>query len=290
MTTQPIESTDEPTTDQSEWPDSSSIDVEYDVLVVGGGTSGLSAAIFTARFGLETCVLACGRSAISRCAHLENYLGFPGGISPSTFLELGNEQATHEGATIRSEMVESVRKPGECFRIETNDGNVITARYVVAASVIDGEYLSPLDPSIYDADERVADCDEHGRTPIDGLYIAGRLAGVTHQAVICAGDGADTAHSLITDVLRERGYWNEIATQYTDWVVRERQDDDWRPRVEEWIRGTVPEAKDIDESRIEWVIDDIVTRFESREIAEGERKQRVRTGHELIDTHLGEGK
>jgi len=284
--TESTESTDALSTDTSTWPKTSTTDTDYDVLVVGGGASGLSAAIFTARFGLDTCVLACGRSAISRCAHLENYLGSPGGVSPATFLELGTEQVTHEGATIRSEMVESIQKPDGRFRIETNDTDGITADRVVAASVIDGEYLTTLEPDIYDEERRVAACDEHGRTSVDGLYVTGRLAGATHQAVVCAGDGADTAHTLITDVLRARGYWDEIASQYTDWVVRARPDDDWQPRVEEWIRETVPETEPIEEDRIEWVVDDVISRFESREVSEAERKERVRTGRELLDTHL----
>lgn len=260
--------------------------LEYDVLVVGGGAAGLSAAIFTARFGLETGVFACGRSAISRCGHLENYLGFPGGVDPPTFLELGREQVSHEGATVHAEMVTAIDKPDERFRVETIDGTVARPRYVIAATVIDGDYLESLDPTLYDEDDHAVDCDERGRTAVDGLYVAGRLADATHQAIICAGDGAKTAHALITDVLRDRGYWDEIASQYTDWVVRERPDDDWVPRVESWIRESVPEDRDISEDRIQWVIDDIVERFEARAISDSERRERVKRGRELVTAHL----
>ncbi|MFC7136746.1 NAD(P)-binding protein [Halobaculum litoreum] len=78
------------------------------MLVVGGGVAGLSAATFLSRYGLDTLVLARGKSAIGQCAHLENYLGFPAGISPERFLALGREQATYEGATVREELVECV--------------------------------------------------------------------------------------------------------------------------------------------------------------------------------------
>jgi len=260
--------------------------LEYDVLVVGGGAAGLSAAVFTARVGLETGVFACGRSAISRCGHLENYLGFPGGIDPPTFLELGREQVSHEGATVHAEMVTEIDKPDERFRVETIDGTVARSRYVIAATVIDGDYLESLDPTLYDEDDHAVDCDDRGRTEVDGLYVAGRLADATHQAIICAGDGAKTAHALITDVLRDRGYWDEIASQYTDWVVRERPDDDWVPRVESWIRETVPEDGDVSEERVQWVIDDIVERFEAREISDNERRERVQNGREFITAHL----
>jgi len=126
-------------------------------------------------------------------------------------------------------MVTEIDKPDERFRVETIDGTVARSRYVIAATVIDGDYLESLDPTLYDEDDHAVDCDDRGRTEVDGLYVAGRLADATHQAIICAGDGAKTAHALITDVLRDRGYWDEIASQYTDWVVRERPDDDWVP-------------------------------------------------------------
>ena len=55
-----------------------------DVAVVGGGPAGSSAAVFTARYGLDTVVFDRGPSSIGRCAHLGNYLGCPAGIDVET--------------------------------------------------------------------------------------------------------------------------------------------------------------------------------------------------------------
>lgn len=44
-------------------------------VVVGGGPSGCAAAVFTARYGLDTVVFDRGNAALRRCASLENYLG-----------------------------------------------------------------------------------------------------------------------------------------------------------------------------------------------------------------------
>ncbi len=55
----------------------SDADFEYDVAIVGGGPTGCSAGVFTARYGLDTVLFDRGRSSIASCAHLENYLGSP---------------------------------------------------------------------------------------------------------------------------------------------------------------------------------------------------------------------
>jgi len=122
--------------------------VDHDVLVVGGGAAGLSAATFLARYGFDTLVLARGTSAIGQCAHLENYLGFPAGITPERFLTLGRTQVEHEGGTVREELVERVE------RVDLGDRQTDT----------NGETPDTGGFSVESDD---------GRTPIDGLYAAG---------------------------------------------------------------------------------------------------------------------
>ena len=63
---------------------------ECDVVVIGGGPAGCAAGIFTARYGLDTVLFDRGRSSIQRCAHLENYLGFPAGIDVETLYEVSD--------------------------------------------------------------------------------------------------------------------------------------------------------------------------------------------------------
>jgi thioredoxin reductase len=54
---------------------------EYDVLIVGNGVAGLSAGMFTARQDLSTAVLGGEDSMLHMNSHLENYPGFPGGVT-----------------------------------------------------------------------------------------------------------------------------------------------------------------------------------------------------------------
>jgi hypothetical protein len=285
MTTLPEET---PATDPDSRPD-------RDVLVVGGGASGLSAAVFLARYGFETLVLARGTSAIHQCAHLENYLGFPGGITPERFLALGRAQAEHEGATVEDETVASVEPHDDGFVVATQDGREVVTSYVLAASAYDGDYLSAFaddlgmagsdDTEDSDADHDFLDTDA-GRTPVEGLYAAGWLTDDTvHQAVVNAGDGARAALSLIRDDLTER-YWPEIGEIYVDWVV----DDDryggeaWHEDVDGWFdREIAPGAPDeVDEETLAEVRADMKTAFLDRGITAEERDRRDRDGQRRL--------
>jgi len=254
---------------------------QYDVVIVGGGAAGLSAGVFTARADLQTIVFTRGRSAIEQCAHLQNYLGFPSGIEPTTFLELGRTHAADEGCQIETERVESVERTTDGFHVETVEGRAVTATRVIAASVYDDEYL-PNDEALF-TDGFVATTDDGGRTIIDGLYAAGRLTGVAHQAIISAGNGARVGVAVVRDFHRDRGYWDEIA-DYRDWLVPDGKygGEEWKEHVEEWVDGTIPAEKSIDPKRVERIREDHIQRRLDRQITEDERKRRVERGKELL--------
>lgn len=154
---------------------------DHDVVIVGGGPAGCSAGVFCAREGLDTAIFDRGRSSIKRCAHLENYLGFPAGIDIETFYERLSAHAREAGCTIRADLVESVEQhddsDGPGFVLDTQDGNSVTVGRVIAATRYDGSYLFALDDMIDstgedgDTDETFDDGypDGDGSTPVDGL-------------------------------------------------------------------------------------------------------------------------
>ena len=115
----------------------------YDVAVVGGGPAGLGTAVYAASEGLSVIVLdqrAFGGQA-GASARIENYLGFPTGISGLALTARAFSQALKFGAEFAIPMEvakldcdERRRDPHAPLRLRLTDGGVIHARSVVIAS------------------------------------------------------------------------------------------------------------------------------------------------------------
>ena len=212
------------------------MDPNRDVVVVGGGVAGLSAAVYTARQGLDTLVVDPGGSILRRNARLENFPGFPLGVDARRLLNLLGEQAETAGAdrldarVTRVSLVDAdgADDPDEDadgadapdaaaddarFVVATDGDARIRARHVVAATKNEVGYLADLDGvAIVDRGKAYVDADERGRTGVDGLYAAGRIARKPHQAAVCAGHGAEVAVTLLEE---------SDEPFYHDWVAPE---------------------------------------------------------------------
>lgn len=186
------------------------------VLIVGGGIAGLTAAIFTARAGLETTVVNHGESILARNAHLENVPGFPLGVNARTFLTLTREQAAENGVGFTEGRVTRLTNGDDRFvaQLETSDWESDRrADFVVSASWADTDYLADIGVGLTKRGKKTfVDVDEYGRTGVEGLYAAGRIAEKAHQTVVAAGHGAEVALTLIDD--------SEVPF-YHDWVAPE---------------------------------------------------------------------
>jgi thioredoxin reductase len=185
-----------------------------DVTVIGGGVAGLTAALFTARAGLDTLVLESGESILARNAHLENVPGFPAGVDARLFLDLTREQAETAGVDRREGGVVAVRERDDGrLDLEVGGGDPVVSDYVVCASWSDADYLHEVDVGLIARGSKTyVDVDEDGSTGVDGLYAAGRLAGKEHQTVVAAGHGGEVGLAVVHD--------SEIPF-YHDWVAPE---------------------------------------------------------------------
>jgi len=233
--------------------------VDHDVAVVGGGPAGCSAAVFTARYGLDTIVFDRGRSSLARCAVLENYLGFPGGVDVETFGALAHEHAESAGATVVPDLVERVERAADgALRVVPQEGEPRTADRVLAATRYDGEYLRPLvGDAAFETVERHGESaerfdrsypDPDGGTPVEGCYVASPSEAADRQAILAAARGARTAISLLEDARRAAGYPEPVVDHY-DWMRRRAErTEEWadRDRWREWFAAQVPDDRSLE--------------------------------------------
>lgn len=109
----------------------------YDVAIVGAGPAGLAAAVYSASEGLSTIVLddrAMGGQA-GASARIENYLGFPTGISGQALAGRAFNQALKFGAEVAIPVgVERLERSGERLTLTLSGGTKVASRTVVIAS------------------------------------------------------------------------------------------------------------------------------------------------------------
>src|SRR5262249_37132877 len=111
--------------------------VTVDLLVVGGGPAGLGAAVYAASEGLDTLVIEGsalgGQAGMSR--RIENYLGFPAGISGSELTGRAGGQAREVGARMATPYRARAPEPGAAGHLARVGGRQeIRARAVVLAT------------------------------------------------------------------------------------------------------------------------------------------------------------
>lgn len=196
--------------------------VHWDVAIVGGGVAGRSAAIFVARHGLETVIIDAGESILRRNASLESYPGLPPGTNARWLLERMRDQAIDAGGTWREERVEGLRRDDSRFHLELETGETMLAERTIVATKNEVGFLSDLDGvELLDRGKLFVKTDERGRTGVDGLYAAGRVAGTHHQAIVAAGDGAAVGVTLLED--HPRPFYHDWVTPTAYFTGRDRE-------------------------------------------------------------------
>jgi thioredoxin reductase (NADPH) len=117
---------------------------DYDVVVVGGGPAGLAAAVYGASEGL--CVLLIERAAAGGQAgtssRIENYLGFPAGISGDDLADRALRQATRFGAEmVMTREVQNIQPMDGEYCVELDGGARVKTKAVILATGVDWRRL-----------------------------------------------------------------------------------------------------------------------------------------------------
>jgi thioredoxin reductase (NADPH) len=186
---------------------------EVDLVVIGGGPAGLGAAVYGASEGLETLVVEGtalgGQAGTSR--RIENYLGFPAGISGSELTSRAVTQARKFQARTATPYRAVALEPGtERHVVRLEDDHEVSARAVVLATGAEYRRLPVADLSDYEG--------------ISVFYAAGppeaQRCGATRVGVIGGGNSAAQAAvwlarggALVT-LLHRRGDLRETMSDY----------------------------------------------------------------------------
>jgi thioredoxin reductase (NADPH) len=115
---------------------------EYDLVIVGAGVAGLTAAMFAARYGLKVAVverMGAGGQTIN-ADRIENFPGFPQGITGHELGPLLHEQAEAAGAELMLDTVEAIELAG-AHRVVRGAADSLQARAVVIAAGSDPRAL-----------------------------------------------------------------------------------------------------------------------------------------------------
>ena len=190
---------------------------DVDLLVVGGGPAGLAAAVYGASEGLQTLLVegtALGGQAGSS-SRIENYLGFPAGISGAELTSRAVSQARKFGARPATPYRATALEPGDGRHVvHLEEGHEVVARAVVLATGADYRRLPLPDLSAYEG--------------ASVFYAAGppeaQICGASRVAVVGGGNSAGQAAvwlargGALVALLHRRG---DLRETMSDYLIRE---------------------------------------------------------------------
>ena len=174
----------------------------YDVAIVGAGPAGMAAAVYAASEGLSVLVLDCrsfgGQAGAS--SRIENYLGFPTGITGMALMARAFNQAQKFGAefAIPSQVValETRRDSGrDTFTLRLSDDQTVRARSVVVASGVRYRRLS-----VDNLEDFEGSSVHYWASPLEGKLCS-------HQEVVLVGAGNSAGQATVYLAGRAEKVW-----------------------------------------------------------------------------------
>lgn len=165
----------------------------YDMIVVGGGPGGYTAALYAARAGLDTLVIeqlyAGGQMAQTH--KIDNYPGFPEGIDGFSLAQQMEQQAKQFGVNTANTRVKQLQLEGQLKRIETEDGSFLARAVVIATGATPRKLGLPREQEL--TGRGVAYC-----AACDGMFYRGKTV-----AVVGGGNSAVAEALLLSRVAQK---------------------------------------------------------------------------------------
>jgi thioredoxin reductase (NADPH) len=106
-----------------------------EVIVIGGGIAGLSAAIYLGRAQRDTLVIDSGHSMAKWEPQVENYLGFPKGVSGEKLIQAGARQARRHEVDFVADEIRSVRRTKTMFVLRGKRKSYRATRLLIATGI-----------------------------------------------------------------------------------------------------------------------------------------------------------
>ncbi len=110
------------------------INILYDVIIVGKGPAGISAAIYLQRANIKTLVIGLNNSSLEKTDKVENYYGFSESISGKELLNNGEKQAKKFGTKIEYDEVLKIEYDSQ-FKVTTKNSEFFGKKLVLATGV-----------------------------------------------------------------------------------------------------------------------------------------------------------
>jgi len=178
----------------------------YDVVVVGGGPAGLTAALYTTRLNLDTALVDRGGGRAAMMADTHNVIGVTEEVSGAEFLQTATQQLEEYGTDIRRDTVTAIAQTGgdsPRFAVTTSDGTLGADAVVLATGFNDGRPDPPL-PRTGRGLHYCLHCDGYMFRD-ESVYVMGHGESAAHVAMILL-NFTDEVDLLLRD---ESPTWSE---------------------------------------------------------------------------------
>ncbi len=218
----------------------------YEVIIIGGGSAGLTAGLYTSRAGVKSLLIERGifGGQMVNATLVENYPGFPGGISGSELGSLMYQQAVRYGLEVVTAEVTGFTR-GHPYEVSTTEGSFEAAAIIIAA----GSEYRKLGVA---GEERLSGHGVSYCATCDGFFFR-------DQEVVVVG-GGDTA---LTDALELSRHAKKV------YVVHRR---------DQLRAGQVLQQQAFAQPKLEFIWSTVVEEIVGEEVLKGLRLRNVKTG------------